>query len=46
MVMLHRDGSVANIHVGYGDDMLDSLVAEINGPINEPAPGPKALACR
>jgi len=44
MVMLHRDGSVAHIHVGYGEDMLDSLVAEINGLLNEPEPGPKALA--
>jgi thiol-disulfide isomerase/thioredoxin len=44
MVMLHRDGSVANIHVGYGEDMLDSLVAEINGLLNEPAPESRVLA--
>ena len=44
MVMLHRDGTVANIHIGYGEDMLDSLVAEINGLLNEPAPGSRALA--
>ncbi len=44
MVMLHRDGSVANIHVGYGEDMLDSLIAEINVLLNEPAPESKALA--
>ena len=44
MVMLHRDGTVANIHVGYGESMLDSLVAEINTLINEPAPVSKALA--
>ncbi|WEN16451.1 TlpA disulfide reductase family protein [Rhodanobacter sp. AS-Z3] len=30
MVMLHRDGTIAHIHVGYGEDMLDSLLGEIN----------------
>ncbi|MEO8777171.1 MAG: TlpA disulfide reductase family protein [Rhodanobacter sp.] len=44
MVILHRDGTVANIHVGYGEDMLDSLIAEINGLLNERAPESKALA--
>lgn len=38
MVMLHRDGRVAQVHVGYGEDMLDSLVAEINALLVEPAP--------
>ncbi len=38
MVMLHRDGTVAHIHVGYGEDMLDDLVAEINALLVEPAP--------
>ena len=38
MVMLHRDGRVAQVHVGYGEDMLDSLVAEINTLLVEPAP--------
>jgi thiol-disulfide isomerase/thioredoxin len=36
MVMLHRDGTVAHVHVGYGADMLDSLVGEINGLLAEP----------
>ena len=44
MVMLHRDGTVANIHIGYGEDMLDSLIAEINGLLKEPAPATRALA--
>jgi peroxiredoxin len=38
MVMLHRNGTVAHVHVGYGEDMLDDLVAEINGLLAEPAP--------
>lgn len=38
MVMLHRDGTVAHVHVGYGEDMLDNLVAEINALLSEPAP--------
>ena len=38
MVMLHRDGSIAHVHVGYGADMLDTLVAEINALLIEPPP--------
>lgn len=30
MVMLHRDGSIAHIHAGYGEGSLDSMVGEIN----------------
>jgi thiol-disulfide isomerase/thioredoxin len=37
MVMLRRDGTIAHLHVGYGEDMLDSLLAEINALLNEPA---------
>ena len=44
MVMLHRDGTVAHVHVGYGEDMLDSLVAEINALLAEPAPSAVAVA--
>ena len=36
MVMLRADGSVAHIHVGYGEDMLESLLAEINALLAEP----------
>lgn len=36
MVMLRRDGTVAHVHVGYGEDMLDSLLAEINALLQEP----------
>lgn len=35
MVMLHRDGTVAHIHVGYGEGMLDTLVSEINALLAE-----------
>lgn len=44
MVMLHRDGTVAHVHVGYGEDMLDSLVAEINALLNEPLPASTTVA--
>lgn len=44
MVMLHRDGTVAQVHIGYGADMLDSLLAEINELLREPAPAVAALA--
>jgi Thiol-disulfide isomerase and thioredoxins len=46
MVMLHRDGTVAHIHVGYGEDMLDSLVAEINSLLAEPALPPAVADTR
>ncbi|GGY24894.1 hypothetical protein GCM10008098_18160 [Rhodanobacter panaciterrae] len=35
MVMLHRDGTIAHIHVGYGEDMLDTLLGEINALLVE-----------
>ena len=44
MVMLHRDGSVAHVHTGYGEDMLDTLVAEINALLNEPATSTPTIA--
>ena len=36
MVLLHRNGSVAHVHVGYSDDMLDTIVGEINRLLAEP----------
>lgn len=44
MVMLHRDGTVAHVHVGYGEDMLDSLLTEINALLAEPVPAAVAAA--
>ncbi|MGH8216707.1 MAG: TlpA family protein disulfide reductase [Rhodanobacteraceae bacterium] len=44
MIMLHRDGTVAHVHVGYDESMLDTLVAEINALLNEPAPPRAAVA--
>ncbi len=38
MVMLHRNGSVAHVHAGYGENMLNTLVAEINDLLREPVP--------
>lgn len=35
MVMLHRDGTIAHVHVGYDADMLDTLVGEINALLTE-----------
>jgi Thiol-disulfide isomerase and thioredoxins len=36
MVLLHRNGTVAYVHVGYGEDMLDTIVSEINRLLAEP----------
>lgn len=38
MILLHRDGTVASVHVGYDEDMLSPLAAEITRLMNEPAP--------
>lgn len=38
MVLLHRDGSIADIRVGYDAKELDELIAEINTLMAEPAP--------
>ena len=46
MVMLHRDGTVAHVHVGYGEDMLDTLVAQINVLLREPPIGTPAAVPR
>jgi thiol-disulfide isomerase/thioredoxin len=40
MVMLHRDGTVAHVHAGYDESMLDTLVAEINELLTEPDAAP------
>lgn len=42
MVMLHRDGTVADVHVGYSEAMLDDLLAEINTLMAEPSALPTA----
>ena len=44
MVMLHRDGTVAHIHAGYDEDMLDTLVAEINELLTESDATPVSAA--
>ncbi|WP_266183018.1 TlpA family protein disulfide reductase [Dyella humicola] len=38
MVMIGRDGRIAHIHVGYGEDMLDDMLGEIQDLIDAPAP--------
>jgi thiol-disulfide isomerase/thioredoxin len=44
MVMLNRDGHIADEYVGYDKSELDPIVAEINKLMNEPAPPPPAAA--
>jgi thiol-disulfide isomerase/thioredoxin len=40
MIMVSRDGRIADEYVGYDKTELDSIVAEINKLLNEPAPPP------
>ena len=42
MIILNRDGSVADIKVGYADSELKPLAAEITRLLNEPAPPPES----
>jgi thiol-disulfide isomerase/thioredoxin len=42
MVMIGRDGRIAHIHVGYGEDMLDDILGEIQDLLDAPAPTPSA----
>lgn len=38
MVMIGRDGRIAHIHEGYGEDMLDDILGEIQDLLDTPAP--------
>ncbi len=42
MVMIGRDGRIAHIHVGYGEDMLDDILGEIQDLLDTPAPSAAA----
>lgn len=44
MVMIGRDGRIAYIHEGYGEDMLDDILAEIRELLDAPAPSAAAPA--
>ncbi len=38
MVLIGRDGKIVNVHRGYSEDALESLLVEINKTIAAPAP--------
>lgn len=42
MVLLHRDGNVAQVMVGYDESELDDILAQINALLNEPWTPPTA----
>jgi thiol-disulfide isomerase/thioredoxin len=42
MVMIGRDGRIAYIHVGYGEDELNGILAELQDLLDAPAPAPGA----
>lgn len=46
MVMLRRDGSIAHIHVGYAEGMVDSLLGEIHALLHEQPTSTVAGAAR
>jgi thiol-disulfide isomerase/thioredoxin len=42
LVLIGRDGRVAYSHYGYDEDMLDTIMAEVNELLVQPAPGAPA----
>lgn len=44
MVMIGRDGRIAHLHIGYGEDMVDQILEEVQELIDQPAPPPVAQA--
>ena len=34
LILLHRNGTVASVHVGYDEEMLNRLAAEITKLLN------------
>jgi thiol-disulfide isomerase/thioredoxin len=38
MVIIGRDGRIAQVHVGYGEDMVDTILAEVEDLIDQAAP--------
>lgn len=38
MVIIGRDGRIAHVHTGYGDDMLDTIMTEVDDLLAQPAP--------
>ena len=38
LVLIGRDGKVINVHRGYSEASVDSIIAEINGALAAPAP--------
>jgi thiol-disulfide isomerase/thioredoxin len=42
MVMIGRDGRIAHVHVGYGDEMLDTIANQLNALLAAPPPATQA----
>lgn len=38
MVMIGRDGRIAHVHTGYGEDSLDTIMNEVDDLLAQPAP--------
>jgi thiol-disulfide isomerase/thioredoxin len=39
MVMIGRDGRIAHVHTGYGEETLDTIMTEVDDLLAQPAPG-------
>ena len=44
LVMIGRDGRVAHVYSGYDEDMLDTIMADVNDLLAQPAPGAPAVS--
>ncbi|WP_157956599.1 TlpA disulfide reductase family protein [Dyella sp. C11] len=38
MVMIGRDGRIAQVYTGYGEDMLDTILSQVDDLLAQPAP--------
>jgi thiol-disulfide isomerase/thioredoxin len=39
MVMIGRDGHIAHVYTGYGEDMLDTIMSDVDDLLAQPSPG-------
>jgi hypothetical protein len=37
--MIGRDGRIAHVHTGYGEETLDTIMTEVDDLLAQPAPG-------
>jgi thiol-disulfide isomerase/thioredoxin len=44
MIMIGRDGRIAHVYTGYGEDMLNTIMSQVDDLLAEPAPAAQAVS--